>query len=75
MELTRQQKDEITQCLTCAGCDEETIHAFLKYKEEDDREACVRILCKHRCELLCKMHEFQKPIDILDYYIDKLKKE
>lgn len=64
----------IIQTLRDANCDEATVNKFLLLKDEGRMSEAIRLLSCHRCELLNALHEAQKPIHILDYLINKLRK-
>ncbi len=57
------------QNLRDAGCDEELIQRFQKCCEEGKEREGMRLLAKHRDELLEAMHREQKHIDCLDYFL------
>ena len=59
--------------LNDAGCTNETIAAFLHYRQTNEQAKQIEILKKHRHGLLDKIHEDQKAIDCLDYLLYKLK--
>ena len=56
-----------------AGCTNETIAAFLDYRQTNEQSKQMELLKKHRHILLDKIHEDQKAIDCLDYLLYKLK--
>lgn len=61
------------QTLQDANCDATTIEKFLLSMDEGRLGEAVRLLSCHRCGLLAVLHEAQRPIQILDYFINKLK--
>lgn len=63
----------IAEALRDAGCDEPTIAQFMQLKAEGKLEEGLHLLAKFRCRLVCKMHEAQKPVDVLDYVIAQMK--
>ncbi len=70
-----EREARIEQALFDAGLTEAQIQGFLTLWASDRQDEALRLLGKHRCGLLCRMHEAQKPIDILDYLLCELKKE
>lgn len=65
----------ITQNLKDAGCERDTIENFMEYAKEDKVGEQLKLLVKHRCLLLDKVHEEQKKIDCLDYLIYQIQKQ
>lgn len=65
----------IEECLKDAGCSCDIISSVMHCIEEDNDEKKDRILKKHRCDLLDKIHQDQKQIDCLDYLLYKFKQE
>ena len=72
--MTEQEK-KLSETLRDAGCGDADIQTFLALQASGKSEEAIRLLSRHRCRLLCRMHEAQKPVDILDYLICTLKKE
>ena len=68
----KMKKQDITICLTDAGCQLDMIQQFLEKEDQDER---LILLEKQKCCLLEKLHMIQKQIDCLDYFIYTLKKE
>ena len=64
-------KDLIIQNLKDAGCEQNLIDEFLKLEES----AQLKLLAKHRSNLLEELHKNQKQIDCLDYLIFNLKQK
>ncbi|CZQ90765.1 hypothetical protein [Trichococcus ilyis] len=56
-----------------AGCTDETIAAFLQYRQTNESAKQMDLLKKHRSGLLDKIHEDQKAIDCLDYLLYRMK--
>ena len=69
------QKDSIIQNLYDAGCNEVLIFNFMELWEEKNEEAGVRLLQKHRRELLDQVHEGQTKIDRLDFLLYNIRKQ
>jgi len=65
----------ISRTLEDAGCDGDTIQKFLQLRAAGRREEAVRLLACHRCHLMNAIHEAQRPVDILDYFINQMKKD
>ena len=68
-------EEQLIQCLKDAGCDKKTITCCCSSLSQDEKQRLEQLIKKHRCELVCKMHEDQKMIDCLDYLMYQLKKE
>ena len=68
-------EEQLIQCLKDAGCDNKTITSCCSCLSQDEKQRLEQLIKKHRCELVCKMHEDQKMIDCLDYLMYQLKKE
>lgn len=61
--------DDVIQNLKDTGCDEtnvERIHEL--YRSGQVREA-IKVLRRHRCDLMEKLHESQDRIDTLDFLV------
>lgn len=67
--------NDVLQNLKDAGCDKQTIEAFIRLGEEECRSGQIRLLERHRRELLDAVHLEQKRIDCLDYLLYQMKKE
>lgn len=61
--------------LNDAGCEPKLIEKLLKLKEEGKTEEQLRLLKRHRTSLLATVHENQKRIDCLDYYVFTIRKK
>ena len=70
MDIT---EDMLITNLKDAGCTNESIAAFLHYRQTNEQAKQMELLKKHRYILLDKIHEDQKAIDCLDYLLYKLK--
>lgn len=68
-------EDAMIQNLKDAGCDTETITAFLQDLRTDQIDRGLNRLSRHRQQLLHHLHEDQKQIDCLDYLIYILEKQ
>lgn len=68
-------KKAIIQNLKDAGCDTDTIAAFMKDMENGEPEKGLKILAQHRQSLLKNVHEGERCIGCLDYLIYQLQKE
>lgn len=69
-----QNEEAMIRNLKDAGCDEATIRQFLNCLKNDDIKAGKRILCEHRKSLLGSVHNGEKQINCLDYFIYQLNK-
>ncbi len=61
--------------LADAGCTEDLVELYGAFEETGDVDACKSIQQKHRCELVCALHEAQRPIDVCDWLIRNLERE
>lgn len=68
-------EEQLIQCLKDAGCDKKTISSCCSCLSQDEKKQLEQLIKKHRCQLVCKMHEDQKMIDCLDYLMYQMKKE
>lgn len=64
-----------TDGLRNAGCTNELIERYETLDDAGDTAACLDLLRRHRCELVCALHDAQRPIDVCDWIIRKLEKE
>ncbi|UYZ82731.1 hypothetical protein MTZ49_08890 [Entomomonas sp. E2T0] len=62
------------QNLKDAGCKEAFIAKYIDLQAKGNTAEQLRILLRHRCQLLELLHEKQKQIDCLDYLLYSLKK-
>ncbi len=60
------------ECLRDAGCSDVFIESYLARAATGDDETCLQLLRLHRCELVCALHEAQRPIDVVDWIIRDL---
>ena len=67
-------EETITQNLRDAGCDEETIAAFLSCVRDGRGPESLRLLKRQRSLLLDAVHQEEKKIDCLDYLVYQMKK-
>lgn len=70
-----ESRNDVLQNLKDAGCDMQTIEAFIRLGEEECRRGQIRLLEGHRRELLEAVHREQKRIDCVDYLLHQMKKE
>ena len=66
--------DELTQSLADAGCDAETIGTVRRLYDSGQVNDAVRVLRRHRCELMDALHESQEKVDRLDYLLYELER-
>ncbi len=57
-----------------AGCAGELIEQYRALEGAGNTKACLDLLRRHRCELVCALHEAQRPIDVCDWIIRGLEK-
>ena len=69
------EENRIIQNLKDAGCDNDTITAFVEDVRKQNITQGLRLLSIHRQTLLDNLHKEQKQIDCLDYLIYKIKKQ
>lgn len=62
------------QNLQDAGCDEETIASFLSHQNNGQINEGLKLLQAYRKSILDNLHNNQKQIDYLDYFIYQIKK-
>ncbi len=67
-------KEDIGQTLIDAGCGPDTISAFLQDLKENKNSEGLELLAAHRRKLLEKLHEYQKKIDCLDFFVYQCEK-
>ncbi len=69
----------MTEAMECglhdAGCAHELIERYRVLEEAGDTNACLNLLRGHRCELICALHEAQRPIDVCDWLIRAVESE
>lgn len=69
------KRQELEQNLIDSGCTQAVIEEFLLIYEQGRVKNSLRLLAKHRAELLIDLHNCQKKIDCLDYLIFNLKQQ
>lgn len=67
-------REAIVQNLRDAGCDECLIDQFLAQGDQATLCQQLKLLEKHRCCLLKKLHSTQKQIDCLDFLLWQMKR-
>ena len=68
-------EDSIVQCLNDMGCSQQDIVEFLKYSASGNQEQELTFLNSHRDTLLDRLHQNQKQIDCLDYFVYYIQKQ
>lgn len=68
-------KQALKQNLIDSGCSKEVIDEFFSLYEQKKKKEALRLLTKHKSELLDNLHDSQKKIDCLDYLIFNLKQD
>ncbi len=66
--------DELTQSLEDAGCDAEMIGTVRRLYDSGQVNDAVRVLRRHRCELMDQLHESQSRVDCLDFLVRSIEK-
>lgn len=57
-----------------AGCNEILIQEFLQCDDEKNTSRQIRLLKKHKRDLLSSLHVCQSQIDSLDYLLNQIQK-
>lgn len=70
-----EKEEAMIRNLRDAGCQEATIQQFLHCLKNGDIKTGEKILSEHRKELLGAVHNGEKQIDYLDYFMYQLNKE
>ena len=74
-EWTTADGDErLLRNLSDAGCDAETVEAFLRLREKGRTREQIRLLARQRAALLRRLHEDQGRIDSLDWLLYEMKR-
>lgn len=66
-------KQALKQNLIDSGCNEAILDEFISLYEEGKEKEVLRLLARHKTNLLDNLHDAQKKIDCLDYLIFNLK--
>lgn len=75
MQESTKSNRNLAEILRDAGCDEELKEQLITLQETGQTEAFLRLLAKHKTNLLADLHGVQKRIDCLDFLVYKTKKE
>lgn len=78
IDQTKERRDvteTVKSGLLDAGCASAFIERYRVAEAAGDTKACLDLLRRHRCELVCALHEAQKPIDVCDWIIRGLERE
>lgn len=67
------EQEKLVRNLEDAGCSNHLIKEFLKLDADGKIKEQLRLLIKHREDLLNTIHENQKRIDCLDFLIFNIK--
>ena len=73
--MNRYNEDAVIQNLKDAGCNEDSITAYIKEIRAEKISDGLKLLSIHRRSLLAHLHEDQKRIDCLDYLVYQLEKQ
>ncbi len=57
-----------------AGCDREIIIEICQLYTDGQIQDAVKVLRRHRCNLMEQLHESQSKVDCLDFLIRKMEK-
>jgi DNA polymerase III delta subunit len=66
---------DMIQNLEDAGCESDTITAFVDDMKKGKTAESIKLLNRHRQSLLDILHSYQRQIDCLDYLIYQIKKQ
>ena len=58
-----------------AGCTPEIVQQCMSLAQQQENDALLRVLSRHRKSLLDTVHQNEKRIDCLDYLIYRLEKQ
>ena len=64
----------LRQNLLDAGCGSDTVQRCMELVKKYENVELLRLLSRHRRELLDKIHQNEKQIDCLDYLIYQIEK-
>lgn len=67
-------EENIREILIDAGCNKLVINEVIDLAKKKEFDGIYNIVLKQRKNVLEKLHKSQKEIDILDYFIENLKK-
>lgn len=67
--------DTVERNLKDAGCDETLVKEFIKLIKTGERKRQLRMLEKHRSNLLEEIHKNEKKIECLDYLVCQMEKK
>ncbi len=65
----------LRQNLLDAGCGPDTVQRCMDLVEKQESAELLRLLSRHRRELLDKVHQSEKRIDCLDYLIYQIERQ
>lgn len=71
----RDVTETVESGLLDAGCASAFIEQYRVAEAAGDTQACLDLLRRHRCELVCALHEAQRPIDVCDWIIRGLERK
>lgn len=75
MSINENNYNNILQNLKDADCDSNLIKKFFELDKDNNTKEQLKLLAKHRRELLNLLHLSQKKIDCLDFLIFNLKQQ
>ena len=67
-------EENIREILIDAGCNKLVINEVIDLAKKKEFDGIYNIVLKQRKNVLEKLHKSQKKIDILDYFVENLKK-
>lgn len=67
--------EKLEEYLDDFGCDNQERDAILKFYRNDDIKGVIILLRKHRQKILNEIHNEEKQINCLDYFVFQLEKE
>lgn len=75
MQESTKSNRNLAEILGDAGCDEKLEEQLLALQEAGQTDEFLKLLAKHKTDLLADLHRVQKRIDCLDFLVYKIKKE
>ncbi len=75
MEFFSKKEQAAYRNLLDAGCREQTARSCIVLLREGKKTQALRLIACRREALLGELHESQKQIDCLDYFVYRIKKE
>lgn len=74
MQKSAKSNMNLIDILKDAGCSEELKKQLIALQENGQTDEFLRLLAKHKTNLLTDLHASQKRVDCLDFLVYKIKK-